>query len=301
MSVVIDSVKNINIAYNTLHNDPTLYIFDYQQYCVDLIKEKALLSERAVNIIFGEYSIDFKNNNPVIRIDAQYEHTLVREGGRSVDSITHGNVRQKDNNPYLVRIQNFNYLNTLDFIFEYSLPNIFNIQSAGIFANYLAKTIYISPSWFEINFSNSYRTEIITLHTNNPRREQITNRINDRINIKNITNCVRRTDLQQLFSRTKILVNIHQTEHHHTFEELRVLPALLNGVIIISEDVPLKETIPYSDYIIWTDYNDIPSVVADVASNYQTYYQKLFIESPLTSILKDMKKSNFKNLDIIGF
>ena len=69
---------------------------------------------------------------------------------------------------------------------------------------------------------------------------------------KNVNNCFDNKELQELYSNTKILINVHQTKDHQTFEELRALPALLCGCLIISEESPLQELIPYHKYIIWT-------------------------------------------------
>ena len=66
----------------------------------------------------------------------------------------------------------------------------------------------------------------------------------------NVNNCFEKDKLQTLYKNTKILINIHQTDHHHTFEELRVLPALQCGVLVICEHSPLSNLIPGNDYII---------------------------------------------------
>jgi hypothetical protein len=95
------------------------------------------------------------------------------------------------------------------------------------------------------------------------------------------------------------MLNVHQTDHHHTFEELRVLPALLNGVVIVSEESPLKNVIPYSDYIVWSDYDDIPRKTLEVYNNYEYYYNKFFVEGNLKNILNDMVKNNITNLNNI--
>ena len=77
-----------------------------------------------------------------------------------------------------------------------------------------------------------------------------------------------------------------------TFEELRVLPALLNGVIIISENVPLKEKIPYSEYIIWVEYEKLAETTLEVYNNYLEYYDKIFTQGNLKEILTNMEINN---------
>lgn len=99
-----------------------------------------------------------------------------------------------------------------------------------------------------------------------------------RINIKhtNINNCFDKNSLQKLYKNTKILINIHQTDDNHTFEELRVLPALQCGVIVICEKSPLNWMIPYNDYIIWAEYDNIVNKMIEVAHNYDHYYDLIF-------------------------
>jgi hypothetical protein len=77
---------------------------------------------------------------------------------------------------------------------------------------------------------------------------------------------------------TKILVNVHQTDFHHSFEEFRCLPALLSRVIIISERPPLWETIPFHSFIIWCAYDEIVNTVQDVLGNYDSIYEKMFVK-----------------------
>ena len=292
--MTVESINNINICYDTHCTDHNLYIYDYHCYCIDLLRQRAAQSQAAINIIFGQCSYNFNNSNRTLRVGAQHEHTLIK-----TEETSH---TKYSDSYYLTRIDNLDYLNTLDHVFEYSMPNICNVKSNEAFADLSSKTLYIAPTWYDINFDSGHRNNIITLHTTNPRRNNITERIlQQQIPLTNITGCNGRQNICKLYTETKILINVHQTENHRTFEELRVLPALLNGVIIVSEDVPLRETIPYSDYIIWTDYEDIPRIAAEVANNYHTHYQKLFANSPLESLLKDMKMNNLKNLDILGF
>jgi hypothetical protein len=91
------------------------------------------------------------------------------------------------------------------------------------------------------------------------------------------------------YKKAKILINIHQTDYHHTFEELRVLPALLNGLIVVAEDSPLKETIPYHEFIIWTRYEDIIEVTKKVLQDYDFYYNKIHGNSNLKNVINNMK------------
>ena len=113
-------------------------------------------------------------------------------------------------------------------------------------------------------------------------------------NIKhtNINNCFGENEVEVLLKRTKILINIHQTPHHDTFEELRVLPALECGVIVIAEKSPLFETIPYHDLIIWTSYEDIIEKIKEVIINYEFYHNEIFSIKNIDR-LSNLKKINY--------
>ena len=294
--MIIDKIKNSYIIYT---DNQVVHTREYYNYCVSLLKKWLNDIDDDLNIIFGDYNFNFDNPNKIIKVDIQCEHTLVKNGGRSVTQKIYGNVKNGDDY-YMVRIDNFNYINSLDMIIEYSLPNIVNIKSSGKFNEYLSKIFYIAPMLYEQNFGG-VKTDIITLfdYNNNFRRSNVLNNLkNQQINNIVINNCFSSVCLLNAYSKTKIMVNVHQTDHHHTFEELRVLPALLNGVIVVSEDVPLKETIPYYKYIIWCSYENIAIKTLEVLNNYNYYFDKFFINSDLNIILDNLKLNNLKAFKI---
>lgn len=294
--MILEKVKNSYIYYT---DNQVIHTREYYYYCVGLLKKWLFEITEDLNVIFGNYNFDFSNQNKTIKVDIQCEHTLVKDGGRSVTEKIYGNVKS-DDGYYLVRIDKYEYLNSLDMVIEYSLPNIENVKSSGKFNDYLSKLFYVAPMLYEPKF-DGIKTDIITLfdQNGNPRRSNILNELK-KIGVDNkiITNCFSHECLSNTYDKTKIMVNVHQTDHHHTFEELRVLPALLNGVIIISENVPLKEMIPYNEYIVWANYEDIPSKTLEVMTNYSYYFDKLFTNSDIGVMLDKIKTNNletFKN------
>jgi hypothetical protein len=106
--------------------------------------------------------------------------------------------------------------------------------------------------------------------------------------------------LRALYSSTQILVNCHQTGHHHAIEEFRVLPALSRGAVVISEDVPLRESIPYHEYVLWCSYEDIPDLTADVASRYESTFETIHGEaSSLPRLLEGMRREFEESLEAL--
>lgn len=290
------------IYYN---EEPVFFIKEYYLYCVDLIKRELKGNQNVVlNIIVGKYFKRFKNHNNVFQIDIQTEHTLVVKGGRDSKNAPIGAVptiyNHEDN--YLVRIHNLKYLNRLDYIIDYSIPNIINIKSNIDFEEYYKKTIVVSPLLYDFNkerISGKRDNNIITTFINpsEKRRSVFLNLANNAgLLINNIVGLFSTDEVYKLYSTSKILVNIHQTDFHHTFEELRVLPALLCGCIVVSENVPLKESIPYHKFVVWADYDSIVDVVKEVELNYDNYFRKIFIESDFDAVLNKIQKRNCDNI-----
>lgn len=294
--MIVESISGSYLKYDDFHGKHTK---DYYLYCIDLIKNYLRRTEKRYNIIFGNFQNDFENTNITIKLDIQPEHTLVKYGGRSVDEVIYGNTKHKDGT-YLVRIDKFDYLNKLDLIIEYSLSNYDNISESGKFQEYIKKIVYIPPLIYDINLYNSSKSGVISLFCikGNERRLKIFNQLSS-LNIKytNINNVFCKNELLNIYTKSKIMVNIHQTDHHHTFEELRVLPALLNGVIIISETSAFTKSIPYNEYIIWCDYDEIKQKTEDVYNNYEIYYNKIFGDGKLKNILENMKFYNLSAFD----
>jgi hypothetical protein len=285
----------MNLFFNKEHDK---VLREYYLYIAKLIENNCKNNNH--NIILGNYNYDFENGT-TLKIDIQCEHTLVKKGGRGTKSAIEGKVPY-NNDKYLVRIDKLDYLESLDFIIEYSLPNIENIKLSGVYDNYLKKIIYISPLIYEINnLTIENRTKIITLilNQNEVRRHQLIKTLLPITNYENINDCFSKECLEKVYKETKILVNIRQTEHHDTFEELRVLPALLNGVIIISEDVPLREKIPYNEFIIWCKYDEIFNIIKEIENNYEYYWNSIFNDQ-FYNVINEMKLNNCNNIKKIN-
>ena len=277
------------------------YVNSYIHYIIELLKFIIIENKLHINIIIGNGFYNFYNNNKLIRININWEHTLVKKNGRSImPNCLESKVLTNTGEPYLVRIEKYEELNNADIIIDYSIPNMYNIYSSNSYNNFYKKILYISPVLFDYDSQNyEYKQRQINvlttfINTNEPRRRALLDNIKmANVDHKNINNCFSNEDLKNLYLNTKILINIHQTEHHHTFEELRVLPALLSGIIVISESSPLNNLIPYNDFIIWSSYDNIIETVKNVINNYDDYHNKIFKSKHLLSILH---KNNIRKM-----
>jgi len=297
-------IFNLNGSF-LYYNDADYYYNNivslYYDNIVSLIKNILINNnDIKVNISLSN-NYNFNNSNKTLHININYEHTLVKNGGRSVPHDTpFGEVHYNNNEKYLVRIDNYDNLNKSDIIIDYSNPNIHNVKTCSRYDSFTKKHIYISSSVYEPYFIKENRN-IITLttfiNTNEERRRTLLDKIvNEKLEHININNCFEKDSLQNILKNTKIIINIHQTLHHHTFEELRVLPALECGVIVISEKSPLTELIPYKDLIIWENYEDIIEKTKEVINNYDFFHKKIF-SSENINLLVSLKKANYHVLE----
>jgi hypothetical protein len=302
----MDCLSKIGSSY--IYYDSKRYGCDkiYRDYYVSVIKTiLTRYPDLNLNIICGDDCYTFDNENKTIRVEFNYEHTLVQQGGRDSYGAVQGNIMAEyfpsgasgESMPYLVRIDRYNILNIGDIIIDYSIPNIVNIRSVDIYNDFLKRMVYISPSIYELHFKKENRSiDILTtfIKTDQPRRAELIRRLQPLPHV-NRNDCFEKEALQELYKNTKILINIHQTDHHHTFEELRVLPALECGVIVISEISPLHTHVPYHDYIIWETYDGIIDKVKDIFGNYDRYYDMIF-NTPKMVKLEELHDANIERL-----
>jgi hypothetical protein len=286
-------VGKCSILYNGERDG---YDKTYRDYYVSLLKDILIDSEYSINIICGDEEYDFQNGRQTLRVEFNYEHTLVAQGGRSTEGAFIGNVIYRGEEPYLVRIDRFPILKSADIIIDYSIPNITNVARSHL-TKFAEKMVYISPTLFDVDDTPLNRSiDVLTtfIRTDQPRRATMINMLNGLPHI-NRNDCFTKELLHALYRDTKILINIHQTDHHHTFEELRVLPALECGVIVVSEVSALQEMVPYHEYIIWETYDTIVERVKDILLNYDSYYDRIF-KQPKSMKLGSIHDENVKRL-----
>jgi len=184
---------------------------------------------------------------------------------------------------YYIRIEHPHRLDSSTIYIEYSVPNIENIKTSNQLDHLLHKIIYVPALVFDY-YEQSEDRELYDVITSfyiveqpgRTRRKKMLDQLTGLFSkYYNLQDVIGETLRENYLKKSKILVNIHQTDFHHTVEELRILPALLSGMIVVCEDSPLKEHIPYSKWIIWSDIDQIPSVVGSVLSNWDFYYQMI--------------------------
>lgn len=274
--ILNEYINKTNFFYTDSHNHTGLCEY-YNMICKQLKK------------VFYEndfpYDVNFGNEDSEkeINLDFQYEHTIV-----------------KKNNTYQHNVYRYDYLNKMDCIFEYTETNIHFLSGFEELSDYVKKIIYLPALIYDdIPFSEVKNRELdfTTLHSWSERRAKFYNK---RIH-HNIDGSFDKLFLKKKLDKFKVLLNIHQIDEHKSFEELRVLPALSTGILVISEDVPYKDSIPYNNHIIWSSYEDLDKTLNEVLNNYDHYREEKL--SGLSKTLEEMKKNSeykllnfFKNI-----
>jgi len=228
----------------------------------------------------------------------QHEHNLVLPGSWDIrENDPLGVVRSifDPSENYYVRIMNKPRYYYSDVVIEYSMPNIENIVRSKALPPEVTKKIIYAPSLpFEYSNGRDRSLPVMTNynHTHwDARREHLCSQLSERCpGYRNVQGTYECSDLRDLYASTKIVVNAHQTRFHHSIEEFRVLPALSQGCIVVSEDVPLRETIPYHEHVVWAAYEELADVTADVLLNYDDYFERIHgKDSGLPSLLEKMR------------
>lgn len=239
------------------------------------------------------------NDCHTVPVHFNIEHTLVLPGGRSAEGarpgISTSRVTSADGTPYLVRINEFQY-NCSRIVIDYSMANIVHMNRSGYFnSETMRKLVYVPALPWQYAPAATKTRDVRVLVTfsrvlDDRRSHLVQSLRQEGIDVKWVTGLhASGHDMRSVLDHTRILLNVHQTPHHHTLEEFRVLPALSRGVVIVSEAIPLSDAIPYASQLIFTDYNNLIATVKKIDSNYDDEYDRLHGAGSITaSILSRM-------------
>lgn len=169
-----------------------------------------------------------------------------------------------------------------DIIIEYSLPNIHILEQTNDYSrSILPKILYIPPMSFTqmVNVPLTHRTiDCLALYNTityppGSRRAAILDTLRTaEINVTVFSNKNTVQEVEDTFRQSKIVLNTHQKATHLTLEEFRVLPALLQGTIVVSETSAFAHVVPYHEYIIFADTSDLAATIKEVLANYAYYH-----------------------------
>lgn len=287
-------VESVGVATLRHEVTPAPYLAGYLQYCIALLREHLRVRPRPLTFAFDERADSLDPG--LRRVGIQWEHTLVRPGGRDTDDALPGAVPMSGGGNYLVRIARLAQLRTCDLVIDYSHANRENIARSGAHADLLAKLVVIAPLLHAQDFARDARPlPLICLFGDRrqPRRARLLREAAQQgLPLRHVDGVFDTPGLQRLYRSSRVLINVHQTDDHHTAEELRILPALQSGVIVISEDVPLREMLPYHEFVIWAPSDELLAAAERVLANYAREHERLFGDGRLIQVLTQMATGN---------
>jgi hypothetical protein len=257
--------KRINNLY--VLRAPPKYLQAYYGYCSELMQESLRHSRQKETyfLITCEFTSIMPRGAKYVLI--QFEHAIVSPDYESqrieiLANVTDGPYLEKYSVRLIGNIQD--YRNAFAII-DYSRANIVHVSNSPLSGLYSTKVIYIPPVFTELNerwlFSSQQRTAVTMfgnpgagrrksfLESMKLRAIQVSNLMGDYLNYGAI------------FKGYGILINVHQTDSHHTLEELRLLPALASGLRVISEESPYLEVIPCAEFITFGAISELADIV----------------------------------------
>jgi GT2 family glycosyltransferase len=272
---------------------PPHAIAAYVEYIATLLRESLRVTPRDVRLSL----CDARPEGDTRQIDIQFEHTLVRPGGRDSDGAPIGAVPLMDGNGrYLVRVAHLPRLLRQDLVIEYSDANLANLVRGGHHASLCPKLALVAPLPHALHLAREHRPlPLVCLFGDRrqPRRAQLLDAARQRaLPLRPVEGIFTTSGLERLYRSTRVLVNVHQTDDHHTAEDLRIVPALQNGVVVVSEDVPLRETLPYHPFVIWVPYDALLDTAAAVLADYDAEHRRLFGDGRAARLLDELAARN---------
>lgn len=278
---------------------PAPFLLAFQQHCIARLARALERRPESLELAFDHVPAELAPT--ACRIGLQWEHTLVRAGGRDAGDAVPGATPLPDGSgTYLARLVRRAELEACDLIVDYSQPNRVHLERSG-FARYAERSLVVSPQPWSPCFDAPRRDlRFVTLmhDLRQPRRARLHAEARRAgVPLHNVRGVYAPEQLRELHRRTRVLINLHQTDEHHSFEELRVLPALLCGVIVVSEDVPLRETIPYAEFVIWSRQGDLIETARAIEADHAREHARLFGDGRLLRVLEAMRVAEDAAID----
>jgi len=289
--------RRIGSVY-VLRNPPN-YLQAYYEYCAGLVQSATESNklERDFYLITIEFSQILPRKAKYLLI--QYEHTIVKIGytpqrNEMLEPISSGAYSEQ----YLVRLigRARDYEKAYGII-DYSRANIEHVKNSNLSDLYGTKVIYIAATFSQLNenwlFDSDQKAPVSMFGNPNFGRRKVflDSMMKNGVQIENLMGSY--SNYYELFKDFGILINVHQTDTHHTLEELRILPALASGLRVISENSPYLEAIPYSNFVEFGAIADLCEKIKELQVERPTEEATAKMRDDFCVMYEVLKKQNY--------
>jgi hypothetical protein len=281
------------------------WVFElYKEYIISIyLFIKKYYSQINISIIF--YDLDKVDIIELQKINYANFDKIIYTGDISIFNNIVSFINN-NNKIYFLNIEQLSHVNYYNMIknvdnrvsfLDYSEENISYIKT---FSN---QSIIIIPPYFEVSNDNiininNKNIDILTI-LNNDYRKDFFNNI--QLDPKYNTMILRQTfdkERNEIFSKSKIYINIHGSEMHNTMELIRIVNLIMHKVIVISQNSICSNLLFLKDYIIIAnDIKHFKEYVDEILSNYEFYYNKIYENFDIISYNNYIKE----NIDLFLF
>jgi hypothetical protein len=167
-----------------------------------------------------------------------------------------------------------NFLKKAIYVFDYSIKNVCKLHEYGINCFFLP---YMPSGINKFNDLSNTKKDIDVLfigNLNNKRRSWLKELTNEKYTVKIITNLFFEKSIEY-FARSKIILNIHYYGGESILEVTRIIPALENNCIVLSEDSHDEYyNLMYKNIIKTTNIDNLKDSVINILSNYSSIQEE---------------------------
>jgi hypothetical protein len=274
----------------------------WQDYLIELLRSHPGSDRLDLTLLLHGARARSGRSGPTRRIRFQPEHTLVKPGAAESDPAPSSRTPLPGSQDrYRFRLLHQSLLEQADLILDYCECNLRHWQDSAQADSLLRRARLLSPINLPVAHDAHARSRaLVTLFSNPPGRRRAAFLAEARdhgLPVIQAGRAYRRQALTSLVDDTVVLINLRQSDHHDTFEALRVLPALARGVLVVSEDVPLRAALPYQDCVIWADRGHLLEALEDVHARRQHHWQAIFGSGRCQARLKALAAQNQRMVD----
>ena len=254
-------------------------------------------AEQPLDILVGSVRAPRDLAARSLRLEFQPEHLLVKPGGRDSSGSPSGSTLiSGTDTPYLFRLSQAERLAKADLILDYSACNLEHWRTSGHALDLHRRARCLAPLVLSERTDRGTRhRDIITMFADpdQPRRRRWLDEARIRgVPVRNERGAFDAVALTALLDDTRVLVNMRQTDHHDTAEELRLLPAIQRRVVVVSEDVPLRTLIPYHRFILWCQRDDLLATAERALADWPSVWDQLYGDDAVSACLAEMADAN---------